>query len=159
MDIYLNKINKYGIILDRDIIQWIVDNKISVSVNGHGHPKYYCRSTKKNYLLSRKIMEFPKGKIVDHVNGNPRDNRRSNLQIISMRSNQLKAKIPINNSSGAKGVSWDNYKQRWVAIFYISIGNKIRKAFKNKRIAIQWRRKMESQDRKSNNYKNIMGRY
>ena len=38
----------------------------------------------------KKTRSIPRGKEVDHKNGNPRDNRRSNLQVISRSANRAK---------------------------------------------------------------------
>jgi len=57
--------------------------------------------------LSRLIMDEPKGMLVDHVNGDTMDNRRSNLRICSKSENGRNRKIASkNNTSGFKGVSY-----------------------------------------------------
>ena len=38
----------------------------------------------------KKTRSIPRGSEVDHKNGNPRDNRRSNLQVISRSANRAK---------------------------------------------------------------------
>lgn len=98
-------------------------------------------------------MGFPEGLDVDHINGDPSDNRRKNLQSISSRSNLIKSKIPKNNTSGVKGVWWDKSKGRWEAFFYISVKKKVRKRFDKKSEAIKWRKSMEERDRRKEGYK------
>jgi hypothetical protein len=45
----------------------------------------------KHQSMHRLLMGNPKGKVVDHINGNSLDNRRSNLQAISNRQNLSRA--------------------------------------------------------------------
>ena len=51
--------------------------------------------------------EDPKDFLIDHINGDKTDNRSSNLRLCNGGQNQLNSKIPLNNTSGIKGVSLD----------------------------------------------------
>jgi len=65
-----------------------------------------CKRYQRRYL-SRLIMDPPKGMLVDHINGDTMDNRRSNLRICSKGENGRNRKIASkNNTSGFKGVSY-----------------------------------------------------
>lgn len=44
-----------------------------------------------NRKKARARLKPPKGKEVDHVDGNPLNNKRSNLQVISRHANRVKA--------------------------------------------------------------------
>ena len=50
--------------------------------------------------------EWPAG-MIDHVNGDPSDNRIGNLRIATNRQNQGNRRVQANNTTGFKGVSRD----------------------------------------------------
>jgi hypothetical protein len=51
--------------------------------------------------------------VIDHVNGNPLDNRIENLREATHQTNQYNKKIGRNNSSGCKNVSWNKKSHNW----------------------------------------------
>lgn len=66
-----------------------------------------CRiGSDKKYTLARLLMQPARNEVVDHVNRNALDNRRSNLRIVSPRQNSLN-RTP-NSSTGFVGVSRTN---------------------------------------------------
>lgn len=79
--------------------------------------KGYARSSKMkqgkttNIAIHRLITNCPKGKVVDHINRNPLDNRKCNLRICTQKGNIANSKIFSNNTTGYKGVSF-NKKQK-----------------------------------------------
>ena len=58
--------------------------------------------------------EWPDGEI-DHVDGNPANNRITNLRDVSHKMNTHNARMRSDNTSGTCGVSWSKQNQRWVA--------------------------------------------
>lgn len=70
---------------------------------------------KTTIYLHRLIVDAPTGVEVDHINGNPLDNRRCNLRICTRQENARNRKRQSNNKSGFKGVSWDANTQKWKA--------------------------------------------
>lgn len=58
-------------------------------------------------LLHRRIAEAQPGQEVDHINGNPLDNRRCNLRVCSHMENVKNRGPSRNNTSGFKGVYYD----------------------------------------------------
>lgn len=60
--------------------------------------------------------------IIDHINGDPSDNRWCNLRECSQKDNVKNAKKNIKNTSGHTGVSWYKQSSKWVA--YINVDGK-----------------------------------
>lgn len=91
-------------------------------------------------ILSRKYLahrvawalhtgEWPKA-IVDHANGDPKDNRWCNLRLATKAQNGQNAKTPKHNRSGVKGVSRRQGRNSWRAQLrvdgrYVFIGNSV----------------------------------
>jgi len=55
--------------------------------------------------LHRLIAGARPGEVVDHINGDTLDNRKSNLRIVSVQGNSLNRKLNSNNLYGWLGVS------------------------------------------------------
>jgi hypothetical protein len=88
------------------------------------HPgKYYAQTTislgggKKTALqLHRFVVDATPGQIVDHINGNPLDNRRANLRFCTVRENSTNVVHSKNRKRGGfKGVTWNRNAQKWEA--------------------------------------------
>lgn len=60
--------------------------------------------------------------IVDHINGDIKDNRIMNLRAATASQNGHNKFIASNNRSGFKGVSWSNQQRKWEA--YITVNYK-----------------------------------
>jgi hypothetical protein len=72
--------------------------------------------SRKNYYIHRMIMDAPPGMVVDHINGDGLDNRKSNLRICHHNENiRNRTSLNANNASGAHGVYWDKSRKRWCA--------------------------------------------
>lgn len=95
------------------MVKWTYKNKKERYVVTTGSP------TKNNMVdLHRFIMGIPKDKVVDHINGNTLDNRKSNLRICRQKDNvRNKTQIQSNNSSGITGVYADTRPRNtnWIA--------------------------------------------
>ncbi len=83
----------------------------------HGGP-YVVRNTIQNgkwikLSLHRLITNCPPGMEVDHINGNPLDNRLCNLRICKHSENCKNQKIFTSNTTGKNGVYWDRNKNKY----------------------------------------------
>ena len=58
---------------------------------------------------------LPDAEYVDHINGNPTDNRLANLRACTLSQNQANRKLNSNNTSGYKGVRWHKVAKKWQA--------------------------------------------
>lgn len=66
-------------------------------------------------LLHRFIMDCPEDKIVDHINHNTLDNRKSNLKVVTVSENAQNIKLRKNSKSGIKNVCWVKEVNKWKA--------------------------------------------
>lgn len=75
-------------------------------------------------------------KPIDHINGNPLDNRRSNLRVCTQSENACNRGPRVDNTSGFKGVSLCSRAKKWVMEIQFK-GKRIRKRFLTKQEAIE----------------------
>jgi hypothetical protein len=70
--------------------------------------------------LHRIIADAPRGKVVDHINGDPLDNRRANLRVCTQAQNLANGRSHRDSTSRYRGVSWKRSEGVWRA--QISVG-------------------------------------
>lgn len=80
------------------------------SLDGRG----YVVNVKERIKLHRFIMNCPKDKYIDHINGDRLDNRKSNLRICNQQQNNMNHKVRRDNSSGVTGVYWYEDRNKWM---------------------------------------------
>lgn len=69
--------------------------------------------------------EWPaEGMTIDHINGDPSDNRWCNLRLATRRQNQGNRRTNHNSGSGVKGVEWHPKSGKWRASIRINGRNK-----------------------------------
>jgi len=100
--------------------------------NDRGYVSYVCGD--KTFRLHRSIVNAPDGKVVDHINGNPLDNRRSNLRICTTAQNLRNSK---SRNGGAKGVRWKPRDGKWEAIIKIDYKDYSLGTYHNKTEAVR----------------------
>jgi hypothetical protein len=72
----------------------------------------------KFYRLHRMIFLYHHGYLtdglqIDHIDGNPGNNRIENLREATRSQNMQNGKIHSDSKSGVKGVSWDKKNRKW----------------------------------------------
>lgn len=72
---------------------------------------------KKKIPMHRFLMGLDKGDAmhVDHINGNPLDNRRANLRLCTASENACNRRRYRDSKSGYKGVTWSKAANKWKA--------------------------------------------
>jgi len=100
-------------IVDAEDYGWLMQYKWYANKKAGGF--YAARIHKRKMLLMhRLITNAPKGLVVDHIDANPLNNRRSNLRLVTVAQNQYNRR-PLKRSSKYKGVSWNTQTAKWSA--------------------------------------------
>lgn len=126
--------NKY--IINDNYVEIIIESKvygvIRVKIDNDDLEKcskltwHYAKNKDSKYIqtiikgkmikLHRYIMNMNNSNlVVDHINRNPLDNRKSNLRICSYKENSFNKSIRVDNTSGIPGVSFHKTNKKWRA--------------------------------------------
>ena len=91
--------------------------KVAGSFRGDGYGRISVDD--KRYLAHRVAWAMERGtwpaQQLDHINGNPSDNRLVNLREVANADNAKNARRAINNTSGVTGVTRHSLCDKWVA--------------------------------------------
>jgi len=96
----------------------IFTNKIGIVAGCNCNKYIYVGCNGKQHYAHRLAWLYMYGywpKVVDHINGNTKDNRISNLREATLSQNQHNSIKPKNNTSGVKGVYFHKASQKWMA--------------------------------------------
>lgn len=88
------------VLLDAENVDLVSSYQWAVGIHGY----VTSGAGKRQILLHRLVAGAGNGCIVDHVNRNKLDNRRSNLRICTCQQNMFNREQQANNQSGYKGV-------------------------------------------------------
>ena len=93
------------VIVDASDLHWITKHKWRLSKYGNGY-QYAIRThpSGQHLFLHKEVVGAGKHQIVDHINRNPLDNRRSNLRLCTLAQNNKNASLRRSNTSGFRGV-------------------------------------------------------
>jgi len=120
-------LDRYGVkyaetIIDIDDLQRVLDyttnwsgrNRYVVSIKGSGRTK--------TIFLHRFINNTPEGLLTDHIDGNPLNNRKSNLRSVTAQENQQNRGVNKNSTSGYRGVykTKRNRSKPWCANVFVN---------------------------------------
>lgn len=99
------------VLVDAADYEWL--NQWKWTVYGHG---YAVRQEKgKTIYMHREIMQAPKGMIVDHIDGNPRNSYRRNLRLCTPTENAGNTVKRAGFTSRFKGVFLNKAVGKWCA--------------------------------------------
>lgn len=103
---------KFAIVDDEDYEKLILFNWQTTMRNNKWYVKRGDYSISKiiptSIHMHRQIMNAPNGFDVDHINGNPLDNRKCNLRICTRSQNLFNRTKTLKNTTGYKGVNIQN---------------------------------------------------
>lgn len=97
---------------------WNVIQHGYLTANEHGNPKHKRPPIRQHrYILATHgLLDFDDSNAhVDHINGNPFDNRKQNLRVVTRQENMLNQKLRVDNSTGHKGVSYNKRTGKYIA--------------------------------------------
>ena len=105
---------KVAIVDDEDfhlvsVYKWKFSNR------GYAAKNYWENGKSKTILMHRLIMGNPEDYFIDHIDGNPLNNRRENLRIVTNHQNTMNQKITSKNKSGYKGGCWSKSNKKRAA--------------------------------------------
>lgn len=92
-----------------------------------------------NLVMNNENKEY----IVDHINGDCHDNRKSNLRLVSIVENSINQRIKSNNTSGVVGVYYSKIDNKWKACISYNNNKYNLGSYINKEDAIKARLKAE----------------
>lgn len=80
------------------------------------HMRLEPKGPKKGIYMHRVVIDAPKGKLVDHINCDPSDNRKKNLRLTDFKGNGHNRKhLHSTNTSGVRNVTWHKRDKHWQA--------------------------------------------
>jgi hypothetical protein len=86
------------------LINTLVAGRKTIAINGYN---YY------QHRIIFKMMTGSEPHQVDHINGDPTDNRPCNLRAATQSQNQHNRKLNANSRSGYKNVHWSAKRKKW----------------------------------------------
>ncbi len=107
-------------IVDTEDVEWLSKFKWSDS-DGRASRSHRQNVGRRTVLMHREIIRARAHEFVDHINGNPLDNRKANLRICTNMQNTWNTRKRTHNRSGYKGVSkTPSIKSPWRASIKIA---------------------------------------
>ncbi len=103
-------VNCAEIIIDAEDVPKVSDHRWSYA---KGRSVRGRRKGERPLSLARLLMNPSADRLVIHLNGDPLDNRKVNLRIVSPAEEIINARPAEKNRSGVRGVSWNRATGRW----------------------------------------------
>lgn len=106
--VFTRRISNTNFVKVGSVAGWVRrDGYIEIKVNG------------RPYLAHRLAWLYMTGSWpadeIDHIDGNPGNNRFHNLRSVDHKENGRNQKMPCNNTSGIVGIHWFKPRQKWQA--------------------------------------------
>ncbi|MBA5956261.1 HNH endonuclease [Pseudomonas lactis] len=136
-----------GVFLRKESVRRLQIGRVAGSNDSYGYVRIKIgRRQFKAHALAFVLMtgSSPAG-LIDHINGDPADNRWTNLRVCTQSLNLRNTALRSDNRTGIHGVHWDISMNRWVATIRESDGRRTRKNFSVFLDAVAWRKAKEIQ--------------
>lgn len=85
----------------------------------------------------------PTDMLIDHIDGNPENNRIDNLRLVTKQQNNMNSAIRSDNASGVSGVRWHKQRKKWNARIKVDGKERSLGMYESKQDAINARLKAE----------------
>lgn len=102
-------------LVDASDYNLLKDYRWKLHTNGYAMRNVWVDGVASIEYMHRVITQATKGKVVDHINHNTLDNRKSNLRLCEHRENMRNTKLSKNSTSGYTGVVWHKTQSSWQA--------------------------------------------
>lgn len=105
------KIKEFVFTVDDDVadelgkFRWGVKRSHSSAGREYVYARTHVAAMGGEVLLHRWLSGAPRGKVVDHIDGDTFNNRRNNLRVCTQGENTVNRAVKINSKTGVKGVT------------------------------------------------------
>jgi len=95
----------FAALVDDEDYEWLSAHKWYASLCRHGRGAYAARTVKGRSVSMHRTLAGEPGLLVDHINGNPLDNRRANLRAVPKAVNQQNINTPVRSRTGERNIA------------------------------------------------------
>jgi hypothetical protein len=78
-----------------------------------GTKGYIVYKNKETVYIHRLITNCPKGLFIDHIDGNPLNNKKNNLRVVTTQQNAQNRALMPNNKTGYRGVYFEKQTEKY----------------------------------------------
>lgn len=106
----------FNVLIDKEDIEKINICKWYVDYSPKFNNRYVVRNTKYGFLhrFILDLKSYSGNDMIDHIDRNTLNNRKSNLRIVTNSINQKNRGLQSNNTSGISGVRYNDKIKSWV---------------------------------------------
>ena len=98
------KVPKGGSFFFDDVdLQWVLE-RLPWNMNNYGYVQRKVKGSGEFVKFAREKMGSPRGMVIDHIDGNPKNNISSNLRIVTHQQNLRNSKKATTNQSGTTNI-------------------------------------------------------
>lgn len=104
----------HEVFIDTTDLEFLSEFRGTWHLDNRGYIKRVIKG--KLELMHRVLMNPPNDMVVDHIDGNPLNNRKSNLRVVTWGQNTQNITSNKRSKTGIRGVSLENrWRERWRA--------------------------------------------